>query len=67
MHKLYCPIMQNGKNYLAKITIEEYMENGDTNKKFYNLQDIEISPSSVDFISNENPTQIAELGDNMSV
>ena len=67
MHKLYSPVVQNEKNYIAKITIEEYMENEDTNKKFYNLRDIEISPRSVDFISNENPNQIAKLGDKISV
>ena len=67
MHKLYSPIKQDGKNYIAKITVEEYMDSGNTRKRFYNLRDIEISPSSVDFISNENPNQIAELGDSITV
>jgi len=67
MHKLYSPITQNGKNYIAKITVEEYMDNCDTRKRFYNLHDIEISPSSVDFISNENPNQYAKLGDDITV
>ena len=67
MHKLYAPITYNGIPYVAKITIEEYYENGGTKKKFYNLQNIEMSPTGVGFNSEEDTAQIAKIGDNVTI
>ena len=44
MHKLYAPVMYDGKPYIAKVTVEEYGVK-ETGRRFYNLRAIKISPA----------------------
>ena len=44
MHKLYCPITYRGEIYIAKVTVEEYLnaEDGKVKRRGYNLRAIKI-------------------------
>ncbi|MBP3447738.1 MAG: hypothetical protein J6K51_01810 [Clostridia bacterium] len=61
MHKLYAPLRMDGKYYIAKVSVEESILIGskDTYRKFYNLQDIDISPeNSGSFILKDYATRL---------
>ena len=43
MHKLYCPIQYNNKTYIAKVSVEEFLNpSNDIVRKAYHLQSIKI-------------------------
>jgi hypothetical protein len=58
MHKLYAPIQYDGREYIAKVTVEEYYDEGsDTVKrKAYHLQSIKIETADGRFgVSSYSP------------
>lgn len=67
MHKLYAPAVFDGRDYIAKISVEEYADNSDTSLRFYNLRSIEISPTGAEFSSKSIPTGLPNIGDNYTV
>lgn len=68
-HKLYSVVDFNGKKYIAKISVEEYLESRNTKKRFYVLQDIKISPESARDITSEKEATlpVAESDDTISI
>ncbi|MBP3854035.1 MAG: DEAD/DEAH box helicase family protein [Ruminiclostridium sp.] len=44
MHKLYCPCVINNEPHLAKLSVEEYGINHDTQKRLYNIREIKTEP-----------------------
>lgn len=56
MHKLYTPITYNGKEYIAKTSIEEYFDEGTTSVKqrAYHLQAIKIETADGRFGNNSS-------------
>ena len=57
------------KQYIAKITVEEYFDEGtkEVNRKAYNLQGIKIEPAGGRFIANANTTSMPYTGSTISI
>lgn len=53
MHKLYCPIQHNNETYIAKISVEEFLNaSNDIERKAYHLQSIKIETADGHAIDN---------------
>ncbi len=60
LHKLYTLIEYDGKTYIAKITVEEYYNQGKNNisRKAYNLKAIKIEPAGGQFRINNSSSSV---------
>lgn len=58
MHKLYTPITYDGRNYIAKIAIEEFYNEGTQRiqRRAYQLQSIKIEPVGGSYVENSTTT-----------
>ena len=67
MHKLYVPTNIGGKSYISKVSVEEYSSGNDTNKRFYNLKEIKISPALGGLSTNNTASTMRISDDNISI
>lgn len=64
MHKLYTPITYDGRNYIAKIAIEEFYNEGTQRiqRRAYQLQSIKIEPVGGSYVENSTTTPRSDTG-----
>ena len=64
MHKLYTPITCDGRNYIAKIAIEEFYNEGTqrVQRRAYQLQSIKIEPVGGSYVENSTTTPRSDTG-----
>lgn len=64
MHKLYTPITYDGRNYIAKIAIEEFYNEGTqrVQRRAYQLQSIKIEPVGGSYVENSTTTPRSDTG-----
>lgn len=65
MHKLYAPTYINNQLYVSKLTVEEYRSGMDTNKRFYNLAEIKMSPA-LGGLSDNNTASTMRISDDIN-
>ena len=65
MHKLYAPTYIGNRLYVSKLTVEEYRSGTDTNKRFYNLAEIKMSPA-LGGLSDNNTASTMRISDDIN-
>ena len=69
MHKSYAPIVYNGNQYIAKVAVEEFYNEGKkaVDRRAYHLQGIKIEPAGGRLTANTDPTPVPVTDSTISI